>query len=175
MYSDIEFRVWGLGLRVQGLGLGFRVQGLGFRVQGSGFRLYRYKEAQALSYEFLSPSSRPIKSQDPMKVSGFVEGLGFRIQVQGLGFRVQGVGFRVQGLGFRVQAVGQGLGSRVQGLGVGFRVQGLGLRFRDEGVRFRVVPNKPYGKGSNNPQHPNPLTKIPPIINPKPQTKNPNP
>ena len=42
--------------------------------------------------------------------------------VQGLGFRVLGLLFGVQGVGFRVQIQGLGLRSRVQGLGFG--VQG---------------------------------------------------
>ena len=40
--------------------------------------------------------------------------MGFRVQVQGLGFRGLGLRFRVLGFGFRVQ----GSGCRVQGFGL---------------------------------------------------------
>ena len=72
--------------------------------------------------------------------------LGFRVRVQGLGFRVWGfwslgfglLEFRVRGLGFLEFRV-WGLGFKVQGLGLlGFRVEKL-MQLVGSGLGFRVL------------------------------------
>ena len=76
-----------------------------------------------------------------------VEGSGFRVQVQGPGFRVQGSRFRVQGSGFRVQV--QGSEFRVQGSGFRFRVQGSGFRVPAARRPRRIISSKACRAGSS--------------------------
>ena len=56
-----------------------------------------------------------------MEVSGsWVSGSGFRVSglIEGFGFRVSGSGFRVQGFGFRVSVWGSGSRDMVEDVGV---------------------------------------------------------
>jgi hypothetical protein len=100
----------------------FGLHGLLIRVRGSAFKGQGFRDQRS---EFIA------------------HGPGYRVGVQGSGFRVQGSGFSVHGLGFRVQGSGfrvQGVGFRVQGSG--FRVQGSG--FRVQGSYIRVEDAKVY-------------------------------